>query len=198
MLHRLKSPQTFFTTASIAPAAAMSYADPYLGDRQQPYANNYNFGIEHTRTPPEFRLRLLRRMQYAGGGQCMPNYNTAFSGPVRINGKWEERATAALSPNYINISAFSNPTAYTFGNLARTAAYGLCGQVNFDLDMSLKRTIPIHEAINFLVDISAYSVTNSMIFGAPPVSTGTPSTFGKLTSQANNSRDIQLAFRLNF
>jgi hypothetical protein len=41
-------------------------------------------------------------------------------------------------------------------------------------------------------------VTNSVIFGAPPVSTGTPSTFGKVTSQANNSRDIRLDFRLNF
>jgi hypothetical protein len=133
-----------------------------------------------------------------GGGQCMPNYNTAFTGPARINGKWGSGATAALSPSYINLSAFSNPPAYTFGNLARTAAYGLRGPVNFDLDMSLKKTIPIHESINALIDVSAYNVTNSVIFGAPPINTGTPSTFGKVTSQANNSRDIQLAFRLNF
>ena len=64
--------------------------------------------------------------------------------------------------------------------------------------MSLKKTIPIHESMNALIDVSAYNVTNSVIFGAPAVSTGTPSTFGKVSSQANNSRDIQLAFRFNF
>lgn len=64
--------------------------------------------------------------------------------------------------------------------------------------MSLKKTIPIHESMNALIDVSAYNVTNSVIFSAPAVSTGTPSTFGKVSSQANNSRDIQLAFRFNF
>jgi hypothetical protein len=72
------------------------------------------------------------------------------------------------------------------------------GPVNFDLDMSLKKTIPIHKSVNALIDVSAYNLTNSIIFGGPPVNTGTPSTFGTVTSQANNSRDIQLAFRLNF
>jgi hypothetical protein len=76
--------------------------------------------------------------------------------------------------------------------------YGLRGPVNFDLDMSLEKTIPIHKSVNALIDVSAYNVTNSVIFGAPPVNTGRPSTFGTLTSQANNSRDIQLAFRLSF
>jgi len=133
-----------------------------------------------------------------GGGQCMPNYNPSFTGPARINGKWGAGATAAASPNYINIAAFTNPAAYTFGNIARTAAYNLRGPVNFDLDMSLKKTIPIHESMNALIDVSAYNVTNSVIFSAPAVSTGTPSTFGKVSSQANNSRDIQLAFRFNF
>jgi hypothetical protein len=50
--------------------------------------------------------------------------------------------------------------------VARTAAYELRGPVNFDLDMSLKKTIPINESINALIDVSAYDVTNSVIFGA--------------------------------
>jgi hypothetical protein len=82
--------------------------------------------------------------------------------------------------------------------LGPNRGYGLRGPVNFDLNMSLKKTIPIHKSVNALIDVSAYNVTNSIIFGAPPVNTGTPSTFGTVTSQANNSRDIQLAFRLNF
>ena len=63
---------------------------------------------------------------------------------------------------------------------------------------SLKKRISIHKSVNALIDVSAYNVTKSIIFGAPPVNTGTPSTFGTVTRQANHSRDIQLAFRLNF
>jgi hypothetical protein len=134
-----------------------------------------------------------------GGGQCMPNYNTAFSGPVRINGKYGAGALAGqTSPSYINLAAFNNtPPAYTIGNLARTAAYGLRGPTTYDLDMSLKRDIHLHESMHFIVDVSAYNVTNSVIFSSPAVSTGS-ATFGTVSSQANSSRDIQLSGRFNF
>jgi hypothetical protein len=135
-----------------------------------------------------------------GGGQCMPNYTPGFSGPAHINGKkFGAGATATHSPSYININAFNNtPPAYTFGNVSRTEPYGLRGPVSFDLDMSLKRSITIHDNVKLLLDVSAYNVTNSTIFTSPAVSTGTPSTFGTVSSQANNSRDIQLAGRINF
>jgi hypothetical protein len=135
-----------------------------------------------------------------GGGQCMPDYNTNFFGAVRINShKWGKGATATASPAYININAFNNaPPAYTFGNVARTAPFGLRGPVSFDLDMSLKRTIAIHDNVKLLLDVSGYNVTNSTIFNTPAVSTGTASTFGTVNGQANNSRDIQLAARIDF
>jgi hypothetical protein len=64
--------------------------------------------------------------------------------------------------------------------------------------MSLKRTITVHEKYKILLDISGYNMTNVVIFTAPAVSTGSPGTFGKVASQANLSRDIQLAGRFNF
>jgi hypothetical protein len=82
--------------------------------------------------------------------------------------------------------------------MARTAAFGLRGPVSFDLDMSLKRTIAIHDNVKLLLDVSAYNVTNSTIFNTPAVNTGTPSTFGTVNGQANNSRDITLAARIDF
>jgi hypothetical protein len=134
-----------------------------------------------------------------GGGQCMPNYNTSFSGPVKINGKWGANATASHSPSYVNINAFTNAIpSYTFGNVARTAPYGLRGPANYDTDISVKKTIQIHDRYNAVFDISAYNVTNSVIFSVAGVNTGTTSTFGTVNGQANNSRDIQLAFRFNF
>lgn len=137
-----------------------------------------------------------------GGGQCMPNYNTDFSGPARINAhKWGKGATTATSPSYINFDAFTNAIpAYTFGNVARTAPFGLRGPVSFDLDMSLKRTIAIHDNVKLLLDVSGYNVTNSTIFSVPSgnLSTGIQSTFGQVNGQANNSRDVQLAARIDF
>ena len=134
-----------------------------------------------------------------GGGQCMPNYNPSFSGPVRINGHYGSHVLAnQASPSYINKAAFINaPPAYTFGNVARTAPYGLRGPTSYDIDMSLKRDIPIGHRIHLLFDVSAYNLTNSVIFNSPAVNTGATN-FGEVSSQANLSRDIQLAARINF
>lgn len=133
------------------------------------------------------------------GGQCMPNVNASYLAKgSRINGAYGAGATALSSPAYIDINAFPTPAAYAIGNLPRTAPYGLRGMPSYDIDMSLKRYITVHEKYKILLDISGYNVTNHVVFTNPAVSTGTASTFGKLTSQSNNSRDIQLAGRFNF
>jgi hypothetical protein len=66
--------------------------------------------------------------------------------------------------------------------------------------MSLKRTIAIHDNVKLLLDVSGYNVTNSTIFSVPSgnLSTGIQSTFGQVNGQANNSRDVQLAARIDF
>jgi hypothetical protein len=135
-----------------------------------------------------------------GGGQCMPNYNPSFSGSARINGHYGHGLLAGqASPSYVNINAFVNAIpAYTFGNVARTEPFGLRGPNSYDVDMSLKRTITIHDNWKFVFDASAYNVSNAVNFSSPAVSTGTASTFGTITGQANSSRDIQLSGRINF
>ena len=132
-------------------------------------------------------------------GQCMPNYNTAFGGPVRINGSYGRGQTATHLINYLNPAAFiNNPPIYTFGNVQRTGADHLRGPSAYDLDMSVKKNIKITERYNAVFDVSAYNVTNVTIFSNPAVNVGSPSTFGQVNSQSNASRDIQLALRINF
>ncbi len=149
-----------------------------------------------------------------GGGQCMPDYNPNYVGSPRIGSSWGKGMTAATASttHFIDINAFIDPSVgassnsatramypqYTIGNLARTRPYGLRGPANFDGDISLKRKIVLHDRYNLLFDASAFNITNSFIPSSPAVSTSTPSTFGTVTSQANSSRDIQLALRLNF
>ena len=131
-------------------------------------------------------------------GQCMPNDNTAYGGPVRINGNYGRGQIALNLVNYLAPQAFINtPPIYTFDNVQRTAPDRLRGPTSYDLDMSLKKNIKITEKRNAVFDISAYNVTNVTIFCGPAVNVGSPSTFGQVSSQSNNSGDIQLALRIN-
>jgi hypothetical protein len=97
-------------------------------------------------------------------------FNPKLTNPVAGNLGALQFAGNASSPAYCNCSTPVNPWYKNFWPRIGLA-YSVTPRIN---------------------------VTNSVIFGAPPVSTGTPSTFGKVTSQANNSRDIRLDFRLNF
>ncbi|MDP9050627.1 MAG: TonB-dependent receptor [Acidobacteriota bacterium] len=139
-----------------------------------------------------------------GQSQCMPNFNPSYIGTARINGKYGNGALATGSPAYVDINAFIDPgnTArypnYTIGNLARTRPYGLRGPSSYDIDLSLKRTIAVHEKYKILLDVSAYNLTNVTIFTSPAVNTSSSGNFGKVTGQANQPRDIQLSGRFNF
>jgi len=139
-----------------------------------------------------------------GGSTCMPNYNPNFSGPVRVNGNYGKGQTAKQLVSYLNPSAFINATAtalypnYTFGNVARTKAYGLRGPTAYDLDMALKKTVRVGERWSAYVEATAINVTNVVVWGPPATNVGSPATFGEVTSVANNSRDIQLDFRVSF
>jgi hypothetical protein len=132
-------------------------------------------------------------------GQCMPNYNTAYGGPVRINGSYGRGQTATHLVNYLAPTAFiNNPPIYTFGNVQRTAPYHLRGPTSYDMDLSLKKNLKITEKWNAVLDVSAYNVTNVTIFSGPAVNVGSPSTFGQVSGQSNASRDIQLSLRINY
>lgn len=136
-----------------------------------------------------------------GQSQCMPNFNPAYIGTARINGKYGNGALATGSPAYVDINAFIDPakySPYTIGNLARTRPYGLRGPSTYDIDLSLKRNITIHEKYKIQFDISAYNLTNVTVFSSPAVNTSSAGNFGKVSGQANLARDIQLAGRFNF
>lgn len=63
--------------------------------------------------------------------------------------------------------------------------------------MSLKRAFPIDERLNLLLDISAFNGTDKVLFDLS--STGIDSSnYGQVSGQTNNSRDIQLAAKLNW
>jgi hypothetical protein len=137
---------------------------------------------------------------------CNPTVAPGFTGPGRINGKWGEGATPTSSPSYLNASAFvpistltaaGSPYAYTFGDAARTAPFGMYGPGNYDIDISLRRTFGLTERAHLTFEGDLYNLTNHTDFIVGGTTFGSAS-FGTVSGQANTSRDAQLSLRLEF
>jgi hypothetical protein len=143
---------------------------------------------------------------------CEPTLNPSFTGSARVNGRWGNGNTYGNPVSYITPSTTCNngpfvaptaacllPLAYTFGNAPRTAPYGLTGPGNFDLDISLRRTFPLHlgESTKLSLQADLYNVTNYVLFSGIGETLGS-SSFGQPSSQFNNPRAGQLSARLEF
>jgi hypothetical protein len=137
---------------------------------------------------------------------CNPTVAPGFTGPGRINGKWGQGATSTNSPSYLNSNAFvpiatlteaNSPYAYTFGNAARTAPFGMYGPGNYDIDISLRRNFALTERVHLTFEGDLYNLTNHTDFLVGGTTFGSAS-FGTVSGQANSSRDAQLSLRLDF
>ncbi len=128
------------------------------------------------------------------------NFNSAFGyasqrpnatgvSPI-TSGSLEERLN-----NYINPAAFSTAPQFTFGNVSRTIDMRGPGQVNWDI--SVFKNFVIKEVLKAQFRCEALNAMNTPLFYGPNVSYGS-SSFGKITSQANFSRQLQLALRFSF
>jgi hypothetical protein len=128
------------------------------------------------------------------------NFNSAFGyasqrpnatgvSPI-TSGSLEQRLNG-----YINSAAFSTAPQFTFGNISRTIDMRGPGQVNWD--MSVFKSFVIKEIVKAQFRCEALNAMNTPLFYGPNVSYGS-SSFGKITSQANFSRQLQLALRFSF
>jgi len=133
---------------------------------------------------------------------CMPTYNPSFTGPARINGKWGQGVTAANTAiNFIDPNAFLTTANYQFGNTPRTAPYNLYGPGNYQLDIALVRSFPLHltsmSKFNFRAEM--YNVTNHTWFAVSSLAAGNGS-FGQVTTNASNAnrKAVQLSGRIEF
>jgi hypothetical protein len=128
------------------------------------------------------------------------NFNSAFGyasqrpnatgiSPV-TSGSLEQRLN-----NYINPAAFSSAPQFTFGDVGRTIGMRGPGQANWDL--SVFKNVIIKETLKAQFRCEALNAMNTPLFYGPNVSLGS-STFGKITSQANFSRQLQMALRFSF
>jgi hypothetical protein len=145
-------------------------------------------------------LALTGTACIAGGilGTCIPSYNPAFTGEVRINGGYGDGNVLGSSPTpYLNRTAFVAPAPYTAGNLPRTGVYGLNAPYNSSIDLSVRRDFAIQEKVRLAFYVAAFNIDNVVRFAAPGTNPDQGS-FGTLTSQQNQPRRLQLSARITF
>ncbi|HBY63340.1 MAG TPA: TonB-dependent receptor, partial [Solibacterales bacterium] len=97
--------------------------------------------------------------------------------------------------SYINPAAFSQAPQFTFGNLGRTLSLRGPGQANWDL--SVFKTVNVMERFKVQFRAEALNAFNTPLFRSPNTAWGN-SQFGRITSQANFPRMIQLGARFFF
>jgi hypothetical protein len=130
-------------------------------------------------------------------GSCYASYAPGFTGPVQTAAYGTGNLSGSNTTSYLNVAAFVNPAVYTYGNTPRTFAYGLRGPGYFQQNLSLRRQFTIWERVKMTIQADSINPFNNVEFGNPATSISS-SSFGKITSQANNPRDLQFSARLSF
>ncbi len=131
-------------------------------------------------------------------GTCYANYASGYNGTPRINGPYGSgNLLGSNTTAFLDRAAFVSPAAFTYGDTPRTGAYGISTPSFWGQDFSLKRKFPIHERIALMLQVDAFNAFNMVMFNAPALNI-TSSNFGKITSQANGPRALQLSARLSF
>ncbi len=103
-----------------------------------------------------------------------------------------EETFAKRLDGWINPAAFSQAPAYTFGNLSRSI--GLRGPGQASWDMSIFKTFSLMEGVKAQFRAEALNAFNTPLFRSPNTAFGNAN-FGRVTSQANFPRLIQLGVR---
>ena len=137
---------------------------------------------------------------------------------ARQNGRWGQGTVANpclgvlgactnVNPSYVDMNAFASTQNgaltpaqdYHISTIARTSPLGLQSPANYDLDISLRRTFPLHlgETSHLTIEGDLYNVTNHTQFGGIGQVVGS-SNFGQVSTQSNTSRDAQLSARIEF
>jgi hypothetical protein len=95
---------------------------------------------------------------------------------------------------WFDTTAFSQPTAFTFGNAGATFPLLRTDSVR-NVDLSIFKSFALTGRMKVQARIEAFNVLNRVQFGSPNTSV-TSSSFGVVTSQANTPRQLQFGVKV--
>ena len=130
-----------------------------------------------------------------GCGLSLPTYgnqNPDLIAPLRVAG------TGNLNQYFANPQVAVKPAPYTDGNAPRILSNARMPGTN-NLTASLFKQVPLsfREGAKLEIRLEAFNVFNRVQFAAPDTNVG-DSTFGQITGQANQSRQVQVGLKLYF
>ncbi|HWB32108.1 MAG TPA: TonB-dependent receptor [Acidobacteriaceae bacterium] len=126
---------------------------------------------------------------------CMVSLTPGYTGKAQKMSYSEGHGQSNVS--YLDVGAFVDPANYTFGNVPRSAPYGLRAPTFWEVDSTLRRTFPIKERLKFQLSADFFNLLNNVIF-APPATNIDASNYGTVSSTQNQSRHIQFSGRFTF
>jgi hypothetical protein len=133
-------------------------------------------------------------------GTAIPSYGTQRP---NITGKL--RRAGGKDSDWINgyfanaSSVLSLPDSYTLGNMSRTTAM-VRTPLGFSSNLSMQKIFmldSLHKGLRAEMRLEAENALNHPVFGDPDVSLD-DSSFGEITSTANNPRQVQLSVKIKF
>lgn len=144
------------------------------------------YGTKTTTPQPSFIAPSV------GGADSTGAIVTPVSGPFI--------APTAPSGQTSILTAKNSPYAYKFSDAPRTAAYNLYGPGNYQLDLAMIRSFPLHITETTRLNFRAewYNVTNHTYFAVANSAVGN-STFGQVSNNgSSNRKSIQFSGRIEF
>ena len=136
------------------------------------------------------------------GGPPLPIFNGLANRPNRtagVSGRSEVSASD-FDPgrdSYLNAAAFTQPAPFTFGNVARLEP-NLRGFSMWNEDFSVSKRTSITERFNAEFRAEFFNIFNRVVFANPAININTPQSFGRISGQSNEPRNIQFSLRFAF
>jgi hypothetical protein len=121
-------------------------------------------------------------------GTCWASYNPAFTGNPRLKGD-------GVNTPFIDVNAFVQPAAYTFGTTQATGSYGLRLPKSFNQDLSISRNFQVRENLRIVFGADGFNIFNNVRLGGYQLNINN-SSFGKASTQLNLPRVFQFKFRI--
>ncbi|MCW5962761.1 MAG: TonB-dependent receptor [Bryobacterales bacterium] len=145
---------------------------------------------------------MPKALDFALGGWVIAGIATFQSGlPIAVSRPSLNNGTSAKLDNptidrWFDTSVFSAAPAFTFGNVGRLLP-DVRGDGLHNLDFNISKNFFIKERYRFQLRGEAFNLTNTPTFGLP-VGGVTNANFGRVNSQRNAPRAVQIAAQFHF
>ncbi len=180
------------------------------------FDTTHNLTISGVVTSPKLKERVLNYT--AGGWQVSPLFTYRTGMPYTVTDGTDRSLTAigqdrpnrvagvslysknlfpaaGVKPLWVNAAAYTLQPLGTFGNETPLTARGP-GFVN--MDVAISKRFPILERANLELRGEAFNVLNHPNYSNPNTAISSSSTFGRITTTANDARLLQIATKITF